>query len=68
MQSKEKYQGRGLSLKLIGWIISAFAVIVSALLVVSLRLISHEDEVVNQTYQNYLTLKEASNNVQMASD
>ena len=68
MQSKEKYQGRGLSLKLIGWIISAFAVIVSTLLVISLRLISHEDEVVNQTYQNYLTLKEASNNVQMASD
>ena len=66
--SNNSLPARGISLKLIGWIISALAVIVSVLLVVSLQLISHEDEVVNQTYQNYLTLKEASSDVQLASD
>ena len=60
MRSKEKYQARGISLKLIGWIVSAVAVVVSALLVVSLQLIKHEDEVVSQTYQNYLQLKDVS--------
>ena len=68
MRSKEKYQARGISLKLIGWIVSAVAVVVSALLVVSLQLIKHEDEVVSQTYQNYLQLKDVSNDVQLASD
>lgn len=68
MQSNSKYQSRGISLKLVGWIVSALAVIVSALLVISLQLISHEDQVVNRTYQNYLSLKETSNDVQQASD
>ena len=68
MRSNSKYQPRGISLKLVGWVISALAVVVSALLVISLQLISHEDNVVNQTYQNYLALKEVSNDVQLASD
>ena len=68
MRSKEKYQAKGISLKLIGWIVSAMAVVVSALLVVSLQLIKHEDEVVSQTYQNYLRLKDVSSDVQLASD
>ena len=68
MQTSDKYQNKGISLKLVGWILSALAVIVSALLVVSLQLISREDEVVNQTYQNYLELKEVSSDVQLASD
>ena len=68
MAKNAKYQVHGVSLKLIGWIVSAFAVIISALLVVSLQLISHEDDVVNHTYQNYLMLKNASNDVQLASD
>ena len=68
MQSKEKYQAKGISLKFVGWLLSFLAVVVSALLVVSLQLISHEDEVVNQTYQNYLVLKETSTDVQLASD
>ena len=68
MRSKEKYQAKGISLKLIGWIVSAMAVVVSALLVVSLQLIKHEDQVVSQTYQNYLQLKDVSNDVQLASD
>ena len=62
------YQSRGVSLKLIAWIISAFAVIFSALLIVSLQLISYEDDVVNETYKNYLSLKEATTDVQLASD
>ena len=68
MRSNKQYQPHGISLRVIGWIISIVAVVVSALLVVSLQLISHEDKVVNQTYQNYLSLKEASNDVQLASD
>ena len=68
MSKNEKYQAHGVSLKLIGWVISVLAVVISALLMTSLLLISHEDEVVNQTYQNYLQLKDASNDVQMASD
>ena len=68
MRSNVKYQTKGISLKLIGWIVSAIAVIVSALLVLSLQLISQEDETVNHTYQNYLQLKEASSDMQLASD
>ena len=68
MQKKDKYQARGISLKFVGWLLSALAVVVSALLVISLQLISQEDRVVNQTYQNYLGLKETSNDIQMASD
>ena len=63
-----QYQARGISLKFVGWIVSAFAFIISALLIVSLQLISHEDEVVNETNRNYIALKEASNDVQVASD
>ena len=68
MQSKNKYQARGISLKLVGWIVSALVVVISALLVVSLQLISNEDIVLNQAYQNYLSLKEASTDIQVASD
>ena len=68
MQKNDKYQARGISLKFVGWLLSALAVVVSALLVISLQLISQEDRVVNQTYQNYLGLKETSNDIQMASD
>ena len=63
-----KYQAKGISLKFLGWAISIFAVAISALLVVSLQLIWYEDEVVKKTYENYLVLKEASSDMQMASD
>ena len=69
MRKKSKaYQARGISLKLVGWLISIFAIIFSGLLVVSLQLISYEDDVVNKTYRNFLELQEASNDVQLASD
>ena len=63
-----KYQAKGFSLKLVAWLISIFAVVISALLVFSVVYISQKNEEVNISTQNYITLKNAANDVQLASD
>lgn len=67
-QSKKKYKRRGISLKLLSWIISVFVFIISSTLIVSLALISYENKKVTQSYNNYIYIKQASSDVQMASD
>ena len=67
-QSTKKYQKRGISLKLLSWIISAFVLIISTALITSLVLISNENNEVRKANENYITLKEASSDVQIASD
>ena len=63
-----KYQAKGFSLKLVAWLISIFAVVISALLVFSVVYISNKNEEVNVSTQNYVTLKNAANDIQSASD
>ena len=63
-----KYHAKGFSLKLVAWLISIFAVVISALLVVSVVYISNKNEEVNTSTQNYITLKSAASDVQLASD
>ena len=63
-----KYQAKGFSLKLVAWLISIFAIVISALLVFSVVYISQKNEEVNISTQNYITLKNAANDVQLASD
>ena len=63
-----KYQAKGFSLKLVAWLISIFAVVISALLVFSVIYISQKNEELNVSTQNYITLKNAANDVQLASD
>lgn len=65
---KVKYQAKGLSLKLIAWLISLFAVIISGLLIFSVVYISVKSEEVNKSTQNYIALKNAATDVQLASD
>lgn len=63
-----KYQARGISLRFIGWIISIFALVISGLLIFSMVRITQENEEVNKSTQNYITMKGAANDVQLASD
>ena len=63
-----KYHAKGFSLKLVAWLISIFAVVISALLVVSVVYIYNKNEEVNTSTQNYITLKSAASDVQLASD
>ena len=63
-----KYQAKGFSLKLVAWLISIFAVVISALLVFSVIYISQKNEELNVSTQNYITIKNAANDVQLASD
>ena len=63
-----KYQAKGFSLKLVAWLISIFAVVISALLVFSVVYISQKNEELNVSTQNYITIKNAANDVQLASD
>ena len=63
-----KYQAKGFSLKLVAWLISIFAVLISGLLVFSVVYISQKNEELNVSTQNYITIKNAANDVQLASD
>jgi diguanylate cyclase (GGDEF)-like protein len=67
-QVNKKYQRKGMSLKFLTWIISIFVFIFSSTLVTSLVLLSIENNKLNQANTNYITIKDASNSVQMASD
>ena len=67
-QAKKKYQRKGISLKLLAWIISIFVLIISSTLITSLALISVENDKVNQANKNYIAIQQASNDVRMASD
>ena len=66
--NNKNYRSKGISLKLVGLILSVFAVIVSATLITSLWLISYENRVVTKANENYIALKDASSSVQAASD
>lgn len=66
--NNQSIKPRGISLKLIGILLAIFAFIVSGTLVASLSLISYENQVVTKANENYIALKDASNNVQSASD
>ncbi|MBO4541525.1 MAG: GGDEF domain-containing protein [Bacilli bacterium] len=68
MSNAGKYHRKGVSLKFLSWIISVFVILISSALVVSLVLISHQNDIVNETEANYIALKESSNDVQSASD
>lgn len=68
VDNKKKYQRKGISLKLLSWIISIFVLIFSGLLSTSLILISVENQKVTKSNENYIAIKQASNDVQLASD
>ena len=69
MDSKNKnVHTKGISLRLIGLLMSIFAVIVSGALITSLWLISYENNVVTKANENYIALKQASSDIQSASD
>ena len=63
-----KYHKKGISLRLVTWIIAVFVFILSSALVTSLLLITKENNKVTQANTNYITIKQASNDVQLASD
>lgn len=67
-KEEKRYHRKGISLKLVTSIISVFVFLISTALVTSLILISYENDKVNQANNNYIVLKDASNNVQLASD
>ena len=66
--NEKRYQRKGISLKVLGWFTSIFVLTISTALMVSLILIYHQNNVVNEAENNYIILKESSNNVQSASD
>lgn len=69
MDSKNKnIRSKGISLRLVGLLMSIFAIIVSGALITSLWLISYENDVVTKANDNYIALKQASNDIQSASD
>ena len=63
-----QYHAKGFSLKLVAWLISIFAVVISGLLVFSVVYISQKNEEINVSTQNYIILKSAANDVELASD
>lgn len=63
-----QYHAKGFSLKLVAWLISIFAVVISGLLVFSVVYISQKNEEINVSTQNYIVLKNAANDVELASD
>ncbi|MBQ6730848.1 MAG: GGDEF domain-containing protein [Bacilli bacterium] len=65
---KVQYQAKGVSLKLVGWLISIFAVVISGILIFSMVYISQKNEEVNTSTKNYITMKSAANDVKLASD
>ena len=67
-QDKKKYHKKGISLKLIAWIIAAFVFVISSALVSISILIVSQNQKVNQVTSNYITLKQASTDIQGASD
>ena len=66
--NSKKYQNKGVSLKFLGWIMSIVVLIISATLVVSLVLVYQQNNVVNETNDNCIALKQSSNDIQSASD
>ena len=64
----KKYQRKGISLRLISWIISIFVMVISTTLIVSLGLVYHQNKVVNEISANCITLEKYANDVQSASD
>ena len=66
--NKNRSHSKGISLKVLGIITSISAVLISITLVVSLWLISYENNVVTEANNNYIALKQASNDIQKASD
>lgn len=67
-EKRKKYRRKGLSLKLLSVVIASFVFIISAALVASLVLISNENKKVSQATANYIAMKQASTDVQVASD
>lgn len=65
---KKQYHRKGISLKLVAWIISAFVLIISSTLITSLVLLSNENRKVNESNLQYTIFQTASNDVQAASD
>ena len=63
-----QYHAKGFSLKLVAWLISIFAVVISGLLVFSVVYISQKNEEINVSTQNYIVSKNAASDVQLASD
>ena len=63
-----KYHKKGISLKLVTSVISIFVFLISTALIVSLVLITNENNKVMQANTNYIAIKQASNDVQLASD
>ena len=61
-------QAKGISLKVMGWIISLFAVVISALLIFSSWSITIREKELNESSENYITAEAASSDVQLASD
>ena len=66
--SKHHNHSKGISLKALGIITSVAAIAISITLVISLWLISYENNVVTAANANYIALKQASNDIQKASD
>ncbi|MBO7573782.1 MAG: GGDEF domain-containing protein [Bacilli bacterium] len=65
---KIKYEAKGFSLKIVAWLISIFAIAISGLLIFSMVNISTKTEQVNAATRDYITMKSAANDVQLASD
>lgn len=63
-----QYHAKGFSLKLVAWLISIFAIVISGLLVFSVVYISQKNEEINVSTQNYIILKNAASDVKLASD
>ena len=63
-----RYQAKGISLKVMGWIISLFAVVISALLIYSSWTITIKEKELNESSHNYIAAETASSDVQLASD
>ena len=63
-----KYHKKGISLRLVTWVISTFVFLISTALIVSLVLITNENNKVVLANTNYIAIKQASNDVQLASD
>ena len=63
-----KHQRKGISLKLISWIISGFVLVISTALVLSLVLIYNQNNVIKKTEEDYIVIEESSKDIQAASD
>ena len=62
------YHAKGVPLKVMGWIISVVAFIISGLLIFSLFSLSYTYQEVTSSTQNYMDVKDVAGEVQSASD